>query len=154
MISWFEGSVIKAYEYFNYDRLKLATGMADDEVEKTAFEGEVTRIVYKGPEGRSSLEIYRNYQMALKDAGFEILHECIDDHQKCMEFAHFKIDGFKYGEKAGMGKDARYLFAKLDDPEGDILVSVHTALGSGPTPYTLLQLVEKNPWIPERLKLM
>ncbi|MCF8110721.1 MAG: DUF4892 domain-containing protein, partial [Desulfobacteraceae bacterium] len=109
MISRFAGSVIRAYEHFNYDRLKLATGMEEDEVEKTAFEGEVTRIVYKGPEGHSSLEIYRNYQMALKEAGFQILFECIDDHQKCMKFAPFEIDGFKYGEVAGMGKDARYL---------------------------------------------
>lgn len=145
IVSRFEGSVIKAYEYFSYDRLKLATGMEEGEVEKTAFEGKVTRIVYKGPEGHSSLEIYRNYQMALKDAGFEILQECIDDHQKCMKFAHFQIDGYKYGEHAGSGKDARYLFAKLDDPEGDIRVSVHTALGGGPTPYTLLQVVEEKP---------
>lgn len=153
MVSRFEGAVIKAYEHFSYDRLELATGMEEGEAEKTAFEGEVTRIVYKGPEGRSSLEIYRNYQLALKEAGFEILYEYTEDHRKCMELAHFQIDGYKYGEKAGMGKDARYLLARLEEQKGDTLVSVHTALGGGSTPYTLLQVVEEKPMDTGKVKV-
>ncbi|MCF8111955.1 MAG: OmpA family protein, partial [Desulfobacteraceae bacterium] len=78
------------------------------------------------------------------EAGFQILFECIDDHQKCMKFAPFEIDGFKYGEVAGMGKDARYLFARINAPDGDILVSVHTAVAGGSTSYTLFQVVEKK----------
>lgn len=145
MISRYEGSTIRAYEQFAYDRLKLATGMEGGEVEETAFEGKVTRIVYKCPKGRSALEVYRNYQMALKDGGFEILYECIDDHRKCMKCAQFQIDGLKYHEIAGMGRDARYLFAKRADSEGDIFVSVHTALSRGQNAYTLLQVVEEKP---------
>lgn len=145
MISRYEGSHIVAYEKYAYDRLNMATGMEDGEAQETAVEGEVTRIVYKGPEERSSFEIYRNYEMALEDSGFEILYNCLEDHKKCMELAPFQIDGLKYGEKAGMGKDARYIFAKLADSNGDIYVSVHTAIAGGQTPYTLLQVVEKKP---------
>lgn len=144
MISRFEGSHIVAYEKYDYDRLNMATEMEDGEAQETVFEGEVTRIVYKGPDERSSFEIYRNFEIALKDSGFEILYNCLEDHKKCMELAPFQIDGLKYGEKAGMGKDARYLFAKLPDSSGDIYVSVHTAIAGGQTPYTLLQVVENK----------
>ncbi|MGM0481156.1 MAG: OmpA family protein [Pseudomonadota bacterium] len=144
MVSRYEGSYITAYERYAYDRLALGTGIKDEEVEEITVEGAVTRNVYKGPDGRSSLEIFRNYQMALTEAGFEILYKCIDDHFKCMDFAHFQIGGYKYGEVAHSGKDARYLYAKLANPNGDIFVSLHTAV-KGQTPYTLLQVVEEKP---------
>lgn len=152
MISRYEGSYIVAYEKYAYDRLEIAAGMEEGGVEKLAVEGAVTRNVYKGPEGRSSLEVFRNYQMALKESGFEILFECIDDHRDCMEFAHFEIGGFKYGEVAGMGRDARYLYARLADPNGDIFVSLHTAL-KGQNPYSLLQVVEEKPMDAGKVKV-
>ena len=40
------------------------------------LEGRITRILYRGPDGRSSLEILRNYQSALESAGFETLFTC------------------------------------------------------------------------------
>ena len=40
------------------------------------LEGKITRIVYVAPEGRSVLEVFRNYQGALKKAGFETLFTC------------------------------------------------------------------------------
>ncbi|MFP4453408.1 MAG: hypothetical protein ACLFPI_08570, partial [Desulfobacterales bacterium] len=93
MISRYEGSYIRGYEKYAYDRLVLATEMEDGEIQETAFEGKVTRIHYVVPEGRSSLEVHRNYQMALRDAGFEIVYECgAGDDEKCGEFADFKID--------------------------------------------------------------
>jgi hypothetical protein len=46
------------------------------EVQDTTLEGKVTRILYYLPEGHSVLQVQRNYQMALKEAGFEMVYEC------------------------------------------------------------------------------
>ncbi|MGC9353875.1 MAG: hypothetical protein ACP5D9_08550 [Mariniphaga sp.] len=87
--------------------------MEDGEAEEIAFEGEVTRVVSESPEGRSAFEVFRNYRMAYKNGGFEILYECLDNRQACMKCVSFMIDDYKYPEKAGMKRDAKYLFANL-----------------------------------------
>lgn len=43
------------------------------------LEGPLTRLVYIQPEGRSPLEILRNYQEVVTAAGGEVLYECKDD---------------------------------------------------------------------------
>ena len=144
MISRYEGSYITGYEQYEYDRLALATGVADGEVQETVFEGKVTRIHYVAPEGRSSLEVHRNYQMALAEAGFEIVYECAGDSDECSNLDDFKIDGTKFGELSYMGKDPYpyHLYARLPDSEGDILVTVTTALRGGPN--SVVQVVEEK----------
>lgn len=44
-------------------------------------EGRVANRLYWGPAGKSALEVFRNYQQALKAAGFETLYAC--DVLKC-----------------------------------------------------------------------
>ncbi len=145
VISRYEGSTIVAYEQFAYDRLALVAGMGKEEIEETVVEGEVTRIVYKGPEGRSALEIYRNYQMALKEAGFEIVYECADDHDKAQKMVPEDINGFSYYLTVRRGRDGSYFLARLADSEGDIYVSVHIGLDRDQLPHTALQVVEEKP---------
>ena len=40
------------------------------------LEGEITRISYFGPEGKSPLEVFRNYQQALTAAGLQVRLLC------------------------------------------------------------------------------
>lgn len=69
----YEGSQIIAYQTIAYDRLEIAgpdalknpTNWVMHEVE-----GQITRILYVIPEGHSALEILRNYQEAIGEAGF------------------------------------------------------------------------------------
>ena len=44
-----------------------------------SLEGRLTRLVYIAPDGRSPLEILRNYQEVVTSAGGEVLFECKDD---------------------------------------------------------------------------
>ncbi len=46
---------------------------------KKALEGRYTRIVYLVPEGRSPLEVLRNYQEEIRGKGGKILFECSAD---------------------------------------------------------------------------
>jgi len=81
LISRFAGSVIKFYDVKEFDEytLPLAKAVWDRDIEAYKFanskrlEGKVTHIFYDAPKGRSTLEIFRSYESALRRAGFEIL---------------------------------------------------------------------------------
>ncbi|MGM0572248.1 MAG: hypothetical protein ACQESL_00675 [Bacteroidota bacterium] len=75
MISRYEGSYIAGYEYFDYDRMVLPSGVEDGELQTITAEGEATKILYVAPENLSVLQVVRNYQVALQNAGFEIMFE-------------------------------------------------------------------------------
>jgi outer membrane protein OmpA-like peptidoglycan-associated protein len=47
-------------------------------LKSTIASGNLTRLVYESPKERSPLEVFTNYEQALKGAGFEILFECKD----------------------------------------------------------------------------
>ena len=143
MITRYADSYIRGYEQYAFDRLVLATEMENGDIEETAFEGKVTRIHYVAPEGRSSLEVHRNYMMALRDAGFEIGYEYVGDEETGRLFS-FDIDGVNFGELTYFGQAPYYFFARLTGSEGDIVVSVHTVLRRD-QPNSVLQIVEEQP---------
>src|SRR5687768_12867862 len=66
----YAGSTLIAYEAKNYETLLLPTARVGDVSGKNGFpkavrsEGQVTRIRYKAPVGRTSLEVFRNYETA------------------------------------------------------------------------------------------
>ncbi len=77
----YAGSVIFGYKYADFDESELPVGKAffTDKrgFEKTLHaEGKRTRALYLAPEGRSSLEVMRNYTDALTKAGYTPLFEC------------------------------------------------------------------------------
>ena len=90
LLKRYEGSLIvayekKAFEEFNLplSRLEPVPNRTDshnnrvhEPKNKKALEGRCTRLVYLLPEGRSSLEVIRNYQQEIKAAGGQILFEC------------------------------------------------------------------------------
>ncbi len=171
LLSPYDGSYILGYEHIDYDRLVLPAGLEGEEMsESVEAEGEVTRILYVAPEGLSSLQIHRNYQMALKDAGFTMIFECLDECDP--------IEDMVYGEDQRLHnydpswlpdeallpwntKDERYFLAKLPDPEGAVYVSAYTALHSLPEgkeqlvghPVTLIQILEEKPMETGKVKV-
>lgn len=54
-------------------------GPARDPADFLRAEGERTRLVYQVPAGRSSLEVFRNFEQQLAGAGFDTLHACQGD---------------------------------------------------------------------------
>jgi OOP family OmpA-OmpF porin len=73
-IGRFEGSEIEFYEAENYGSTTMANGpvLKDSGAERTALvvEGAITRIVYKVPQGASALEVFRNFENRITEAGF------------------------------------------------------------------------------------
>ena len=61
-----------------FDEFDMPTGpIKDARVSKAEhLEGKVTMFEYRSPEGRSTLEVFRNYESGLKAAGFATLFTC------------------------------------------------------------------------------
>jgi outer membrane protein OmpA-like peptidoglycan-associated protein len=126
MISRYPGSVIREYLQKDFDEFTLPLGkLANNKFAKSQpLQGKLTRIVYAAPAERSVLEVFRNYQGALKKAGFESLftcgmQECSDGNGKARLYGAGEYD-VHWGPDHGI----RYVSAKLARQEGDIYVSL------------------------------
>lgn len=147
LVSRYPGSVITVYHVVEFDEFTLPLGkLQDSKPEKTQhLEGKITHIVYNEPSGRSLLEIYRNYESALKKGGFQILYACVNS-EGCGGGSPtlYAANG---GEDWDWGSGHRYLSAKLSRPEGDAYVSMHIGqwadLSRGPS--VVLYVVEVKP---------
>lgn len=152
IVSRYEGSVMLAHEHADYDLLEVATGDDEEgEFQWKSVEGEVTRLLYAAPEGLSVLQVHRNYQMALRDAGFEIMEECVGAGSTECNYHFRNFDSFGRSlRNILMGEDGSYFLARKPGSEGDVYVSSHTVLNDvyddlEGRPATALQIVEEKP---------
>ncbi len=113
------------------------------------IEGKVTRITYSTPKERSTLEVFKNYEGALKEGGFTILFSCSNKDCGGRNFNHAVVSQTReFGENY---RDQRYLAARLKRAEGDVTVSlyvVRNTSGGGPARnllFTQLDVVEGRP---------
>ncbi len=145
LISRYPGSWITNYTQKEYDEFELPLGKSTGEkFEKTQhLEGKVTAIHYEAPAGRSTLEVFRNYEGALRGAGFETLFTCAKE-QCALHNGMMKLyDG--YSDPWFDGQDMRYLSARLTRPEGQVYVSL-MAWGPGTaTSRVALYVVDMKP---------
>lgn len=163
LVTRYTGSVIDGYEVKDFDSYTLPLGpvirggdAGRIPSEKASLEGKITRILYRGPEGRSTLEILRNYQTALEAAGFETLFTCSPDD--CGDLFHWVF----YKEMAqrirntrtsggafDIPQELRYLAVKGSVGDTTVHVSVLVAFDAGfspvsKRPVTLLEIIESK----------
>ena len=152
LISRYTGSWIIAYGTKAFDEYLFATGklLAEDKLQKSEhLEGKITRITYQAPQGRSSLEIYRNFESALKKAGFQILfscaeQDCADGIYPLHQTVHADV-GDSIDTWAGQqGWGLRHVSAKLSRPEGDVYVSLLVQNGND-AQVVQLDVIEMKP---------
>ena len=140
LISRYPGSFIDDYSFKGYDQYTLPLGrMGQGESEKSQpLEGKFTRIHYTIPEGRSALEVFRNYQDALQRAGFTSMFTCAKE--QCGT-------GSIPGQTGWCGGcSAHHISAKLVRSEGDVYVSLHVEQDNDTTPaWAEVVLVEVRP---------
>ena len=167
MVSRYAGSVIIGYDFRKFDEFVIPLGIlkrvgdrpvagggthpAFEPAKSQRVEGRVTRILYVGPEGRSPLEIVRNYELELERNGFETVYACagtqcgLDDGwlgtfylytlEKRLSQTPPRGTGRPEGQVSEYALDSpvnqRYLAAKRSRPEGDVYVSVYVATNRG-----------------------
>ncbi|RFF26986.1 MULTISPECIES: OmpA family protein [unclassified Wenzhouxiangella] len=141
LISRYDDSVITYYDVKDFGEYKLPLGELDDDRELSdskTVTGKVTRIQYKAPEGRSTLEIYRNYETALKDAGFDILFSGTQGELGwfwTIKLYQRDVNPLDIEQNPVVSQqDFRYLSAKLDRQDegaGVVYVSLCVSLREG-----------------------
>jgi outer membrane protein OmpA-like peptidoglycan-associated protein len=126
LISRYPGSYIAKYLTKTFDEFSLPLGPVDEEntiTKNQHLEGKITRIVYVAPAGRSVLEVFRNYQAALRKGGFETLFSC--GPQGCgSTIANAYANSGDSADYWGPEHGIHYISAKLARPEGDVYVSL------------------------------
>ncbi len=150
-ISRFPGSIIDYYEVKKFDEYVLPLGKIEESKlsKSERLEGKVTRIQYRAPENRSTLEIYRNYELELKKAGFETLFTGAGEELGNWPGLIYQSlnplrDNLKYYLQGDINQQ-RYLAAKLSRPEGDIYVSLYVSLGWYKWAMIQLDVIEIEP---------
>lgn len=133
LIKRYEGSTIVAYSQKAFDEYQLPVSAVTREGKPrvTALEGRVTRITYLVPVGRSTLEVTRNYEAALKSAGFATLfsggHEALGGNFKQL-YQGTNLPSFSSLNLSYLIEtDDRYLAAKFSRPQGDVHVALYVA---------------------------
>jgi len=161
MVTRYEGSFIDGYEINEFDEFILPLGPAvrDNDrglvpKEQAVLEGQITRILYRGPDERSSLEILRNYQSALEAAGFEILYSCggrdCGNNFAVLLYGPMEnriMNTRTSGSAFDLPQDVRYVAAKMSDSSRTVHISLLTAYDNGfgklsKRPVTLLEIIE------------
>lgn len=126
-IGRFQGAWITYYDAKDFDEFKFVSGkvVGDDKSQTKTLEGRVTRIGYHLDPGPSILEVTRNVENKLKDAGYDIVFTCKSDDCGGADFAYNgpEILNIPF---MWMGDDFRYLAAHKSgdvDTYAAILVS-------------------------------
>ncbi|MGM0410389.1 MAG: OmpA family protein, partial [Bacillota bacterium] len=137
LISRFPGSYIRYYNQENYDEFKLPfqelnTENIDSEYkdEKIWLEGQLTQHLYIAPEDYSPLQIFRNYETAIKEAGFEIIAKNERKVPKGFSRRLYEQINFKDSDETSFEgidsreENSRYIAAKMSGENGDVYLSV------------------------------
>ena len=157
IVSRFEGSTIIDYADAEFDDYEAVLGGSGSTLRPLVWEraqtleGEVTRILYRAPEGRTSLEVFRNYTSELAGQGFESLFEC--SGAECGRYFYYREQPIfqRTGSISGLfvpePQNQRYVAARLARPgEGDVYVFLyvaeHTFVSSMEGTYAHLDVVE------------
>jgi outer membrane protein OmpA-like peptidoglycan-associated protein len=125
VLSRYPGSRIQTYNRVDFDQYALALGVENNHPSNIQrIEGKVTKIGYVNPAGRSSFEIYSNYEEALKSAGFEALWSC--EGTTCGQAMYWSpVNGLT---ASGGPREIRYLAVrgKVNDQIVTIAMAVNT----------------------------
>lgn len=124
-------------------------------------EGKITLLYYRLPEGRSSLEVLRNYQASLETKGFRVAYTCATSNGSCYENRPGRTTGtapydFALAFDANpelprlngdfirnyFRENARYLLARLARPEGVVHVAIVIAEDSNRGNFAFIRVVE------------
>lgn len=143
----YEGADIVRYKTESFADYSLRTAKTTGPDSALELEGKLTRITYRGPEERAVLEVFRNYEQALAEAGFAPLFSCAK--QECGDIPRHIEKGELYMTLWG-GGDHRYLAGRLQRAEGDVYVSLYITKNHGGGPargraMVQLDLLELEP---------
>ena len=160
LVSRYSGAVLENAADERFEAVRVPAGPARlDAGSKLGFdkaiqvEGRVRSYFYVGPDGRTALEVFRNYQTALSQAGFSALYSC--EMRACDKswireyYADEVVRPRKWASGRGnaysaISNDVRFISAKLSRNGADhyVLLFVAEPDSIWKAPTTVLLVVE------------
>ncbi len=143
VLSRYPGCWIDGYSQKEFDEHFLLLGPVKDvrTAKKKGVEGRVTYIRYQCPPDRSSLEIYKNYELALTKAGFKILYrERADEYSKVLAIWRF-LEEVSRVYVGGWEQPSFYISAS--SPDEKVFVSLFVTIYDG-KPKVVLSVIESK----------
>lgn len=127
LIQPYPGSTLTRRDNLGFSEYKAVVGLdqkgkTDDEIIKTVrASGELTRLAYENPKGRSPLELLANYREGLEKAGFVVLFQC--GGAECgpgwASSRWSRVTGLRYASS-----DMHFVSAKREDAAGAAYVAI------------------------------
>ncbi|MEM4368424.1 MAG: OmpA family protein [Candidatus Aenigmatarchaeota archaeon] len=106
------------------------------------LEGRLYYYVYLGPKGRSTFEVYKNYEKALLDAGYIDVYKEIKNQRSLRRLSGFfeKVNRLGWGSWADPETNPWY-YISVRSPKGDVYIAIAVA-GTRDEPRTVLYILE------------
>ncbi len=117
-------------EYYILTSLKKSVAVNLKECKKVKLEGKVTKAKYLFPPNRSAYEVFKNYELALKQAGFRILADL-----RTKEVRNFvdRDEGFSRGypglSSYTSENPKEHFYISANTPAGDAYITLYVAEG-------------------------
>jgi outer membrane protein OmpA-like peptidoglycan-associated protein len=132
LLKRYDGAVVLRHDHKAFDEYTVPLGKEapDAKYQKEQFsksaqlEGDVTRILYSIPEGRSTLEVMRNYEQDLKGRGFSSLYTVTGKEAERIFYVSKQFDRV-------YGSEHRFNVWKLARAEGDVHVVLYAFASIG-----------------------
>ncbi|TAJ84342.1 OmpA family protein [Reyranella sp.] len=150
LVPRYKGAEIRHYNVEQFSDYAVVTGQTkrgdgNRPVPETALpvDGKITHLIYRAPADRSSLEVFRNYEEALKSVGFETIYSCA--RADC-GFQFNRVMNPAINDGLLYDKEQRYLAAKLARPQGDVYVALYvTTNEANKRAFAKVDVVELKP---------
>ncbi|MDX2281002.1 MAG: DUF4892 domain-containing protein [Saprospiraceae bacterium] len=144
VVSRFNGSWIRFYEFNKFNQYKLRTSSIKKGAEAAAknqtLEGGVTRIVYQSPKTVGAFEIYKSYEQALLNNGFEKIFAC--ETGSCGDGFGTSYPPDNAPHIKSFTQDQRYFAGRRSENDTtDIYVSLYTVF-TNDGPVARLDIIE------------
>jgi outer membrane protein OmpA-like peptidoglycan-associated protein len=109
----YAGSTVREDDTMAFDAYDFVVGKeSNGDLRARSVEGRVTRTLYNNPSGRSTLEIIRNYEQALRGRGLRVVHQCAGRDACGGTGTRAANWNNVAGMNIGVGGDFRYLAAE------------------------------------------
>lgn len=165
LVGRYEGADLVGRHFSEFDEANLISGRftgsyASDPQGWVHVEGRSTLLYYHLPEGRSSLEVLRNYQASLEGKGFTTAFTCATGNGSCYVQRDGRVpqtDPYTFALALDanpelpklesdyirnyFGTNARYLLAKRSGADGTVYVSISLAEGNRGN-YAFIRVIE------------
>lgn len=137
---------VSGFDWYNAPQEKrdkeLERLLAENLVKK--LEGRLYYYVYLGPRGRSTLEVYKNYEKALLDAGYIVVYREVKNQRGLRRLSSFfeKVNRLGWGGWADPELHPWY-YISVKSPKGDIYIALAVA-GAKDEPRAVLYILESK----------